>query len=40
MLWLLGPALGGVLIGTAGAGWAFALDAATFARLSHLPRPA
>ncbi len=30
MLWLLGPALGGVLIGTAGAGWAFALDAVTF----------
>jgi MFS family permease len=30
MLWLLGPALGGVLIGTAGTGWAFALDAATF----------
>jgi len=30
MLWLLGPALGGVLIGTAGAGWAFGLDAATF----------
>jgi MFS family permease len=31
MLWLLGPAVGGVLIGTAGTGWAFALDAATFA---------
>lgn len=31
MLWLLGPALGGVLIGIAGTGWAFALDAATFA---------
>lgn len=31
MLWLLGPALGGLLIGTAGTGWAFALDAATFA---------
>jgi MFS family permease len=30
MLWLLGPALGGVLIGTAGTGSAFALDAATF----------
>lgn len=31
MLWLLGPALGGVLVGTAGAGGAFAFDAATFA---------
>lgn len=31
MLWLLGPALGGLLVATAGAGWAFALDAATFA---------
>jgi MFS family permease len=30
MLWLLGPALGGVIIGTWGTGWAFALDAATF----------
>lgn len=30
MLWLLGPAVGGVLIGTAGTGSAFALDAATF----------
>jgi len=30
-LWLLGPALGGVLVGLAGAGAAFALDAATFA---------
>jgi MFS family permease len=30
MLWLLGPALGGVLIGTAGTGWAFAIDAASF----------
>ncbi len=29
-LWLLGPALGGVIIGTWGTGWAFALDAATF----------
>lgn len=45
MLWLLGPALGGVLIGTAGAGWAFALDAVTFAvsafclqRLTRIPR--
>ena len=44
MLWLLGPALGGVLIGTAGVGWAFALDAATFAasaiclsRLTRIP---
>lgn len=44
MLWLLGPALGGVLVGTAGAGWAFALDAATFAGsaaclLRLAPRP-
>ena len=31
MLWLLGPALGGLLVGTAGAGGAFAFDAATFA---------
>jgi MFS family permease len=31
MLWLLGPALGGLLVATVGAGWAFALDAATFA---------
>jgi len=31
MLWLLGPALGGLLVGAAGVGWAFALDAATFA---------
>lgn len=45
MLWLLGPALGGVLIGTAGAGWAFALDAVTFGvsaicllRLTRIPR--
>jgi MFS family permease len=45
MLWLLGPALGGVLVGTAGAGWAFALDAATFGvsaiclfRLTRIPR--
>jgi MFS family permease len=30
MLWLLGPALGGLLVGAAGAGWAFALDGATF----------
>jgi len=30
-LWLLGPALGGVLIGWAGTGWAFAIDAASFA---------
>jgi MFS family permease len=30
-LWLLGPALGGALIGWAGTGWAFALDAASFA---------
>lgn len=30
-LWLLGPALGGVLIGTGGTGAAFAFDAATFA---------
>lgn len=30
-LWLLGPALGGVLIGWAGTGCAFALDAASFA---------
>lgn len=44
MLWLLGPALGGVLVGTAGAGWAFALDAATFGvsaicllRLTRIP---
>lgn len=44
MLWLLGPALGGVLIGTAGAGWAFGLDAATFGasalcllRLTRIP---
>lgn len=44
MLWLLGPALGGVLIGTWGPGWAFALDAATFGvsatclvRLTHIP---
>jgi MFS family permease len=29
-LWLCGPALGGVLVGVAGAGWAFALDAVTF----------
>jgi len=29
-LWLLGPALGGLLIGAAGPGWAFALDAGTF----------
>ena len=29
-LWLLGPAAGGVLVGAAGAGWAFAFDAATF----------
>jgi MFS family permease len=45
MLWLTGPAAGGVLIGTAGVGWAFALDAATFAmsaacllRMSRVPR--
>ena len=44
MLWLLGPALGGVLIGTTGAGWAFGLDAATFGasalcllRLTRIP---
>ena len=44
MLWLLGPALGGVLIGTAGTGWAFATDAATFgvsafclSRMSRVP---
>ena len=30
MLWLLGPALGGLLVGAAGAGWAFAFDGATF----------
>jgi MFS family permease len=30
-LWLAGPALGGVLVGLAGASTAFALDAATFA---------
>jgi MFS family permease len=30
-LWLLGPALGGVLVGSVGAGWAFAVDAGTFA---------
>jgi MFS family permease len=30
-LWLLGPALGGVLVASAGTGAAFALDAATFA---------
>ena len=29
-LWLLGPALGGVLVAAHGAGWAFLLDAATF----------
>lgn len=28
---LLGPAIGGVLVGTAGAGWAFVADAGTFA---------
>ena len=45
MLWLTGPAAGGVLIGTAGVGWAFALDAATFAvsavcllRMGRVPR--
>jgi MFS family permease len=31
MWWLLGPALGGLLIGTWGVGWAFTLDAFTFA---------
>jgi len=30
-LWLAGPALGGILVGTAGSAAAFALDAATFA---------
>ena len=30
MLWLLGPALGGLLVGAAGVGWAFAFDAVTF----------
>jgi len=30
-LWLVGPAIGGVLVGWTGAGAAFALDAATFA---------
>jgi MFS family permease len=45
MLWLLGPAVGGLLVGTAGAGWAFAFDAATFAAsaaclLRLTPRPA
>jgi MFS family permease len=30
-LWLLGPALGGALIGWTGTSWAFALDAASFA---------
>jgi MFS family permease len=30
-LWLFGPALGGVLVGVAGTGWAFAFDAVTFA---------
>lgn len=30
-LWLIGPALGGLLVGTAGSGAAFALDAASFA---------
>ncbi len=30
MLWLLGPALGGVLVGAYGAGSAFAVDAVTF----------
>lgn len=30
MLWLLGPALGGLLVGASGAGWAFAVDAMTF----------
>jgi MFS family permease len=45
MLWLLGPALGGLLVGAAGAGWAFALDAATFLAsaaclLRLAPRPA
>jgi len=28
---LMGPALGGVLVGTVGSGWAFVIDAATFA---------
>lgn len=28
---LLGPAIGGVLVGTVDAGWAFVIDAATFA---------
>jgi MFS family permease len=43
-LWLVGPALGGLIVGWAGAGTAFALDAATFAisagclaRMSRLP---
>ena len=30
MLWLLGPALGGLLVGGSGAGWAFTVDAVTF----------
>ena len=29
--WVVGPAISGVLVATVGAGWAFALDAATFA---------
>jgi MFS family permease len=43
-LWLVGPALGGLLVAVAGASTAFAIDAATFAfsawclsRLRHLP---
>ena len=44
-LWLLGPALGGLLIGVTGPGGAFALDAGTFAvsvacLLRLTPRPA
>ncbi len=29
--WIFGPAVSGVIVGTAGAGWVFALDAVTFA---------
>lgn len=44
-LWILGPAIGGALIGVAGVAWAFAFDAGTFAisvaclaRLSRVPK--